>query len=183
MILRKKKKKGLKINYRYQKRHSIYFVVGVIMLLLIIFLVRNFGNCKIYTLQIEDENYSLQDGLLILTNKTNILKLSNINYNGDIQNVSDIELSLCVEIDDSCEKIYTRKANSSEGMNLNESISSMIVDIYDNNKTTDIFTRKVKREIDENLKLEIVLTPLGGEKIYKKIPVTTTIEYSNNKLF
>ena len=183
MILRKKKKKGIKLNYRYQKRHSIYCVVGIIILILLSFLVRNFGNCKIYSLNINEKDYYSNNGLLILMKNKTILKLSDINYKGKIENVKTIELALCVEVDDTCKEIYTRSLKAKEGINYRYSLGDMIVDVYNDDKHSEVFTRKVKREIRENLYLTLYLLTEDDKDIYVKVPVNAKEEYANNKLF
>ena len=183
MMLRKKKKKGIKINYHYQKRHSVYIVVGIIVLLLLSFLIRNFGTCKIYSLSLNNKDYNTNNGLLVLMNHKTILKLSDIIYSGNIDTVKDFELTLCVEIDDSCEQIYTRSLKSTAGLNYKETLKSLLIDVYNEDKHSYVFTRRIRREMNKNLKLVISITTLEDKDIYVKIPITVKEEYANNKLF
>ena len=183
MILRKKKKKGVKLNYHYQKRHSIYIVVGIIMLILLTFLVNNFGNCKIYSLSINDKDFVSNNGLLVLTKDKVILKLSDIDYKGKISNIKNLDLILCVDVDDDCKQIYKSSLKASETISFRESLNEIIIDIYSNTKDSDVFTRKVRREINDNLKLVISVTTEEGNNIYTNVPVVSREEYANNKLF
>lgn len=183
MILRKKKKKGVKLNYNYQKRYSIYLVVGIIMVILLTFLINNFGNCKIYSLSINNKDYVSNNGLLVFMKDKTILKLSDINYTGKLKNVKTIELSLCVEIDDTCKDIYARSLKANEGIDYQYSLGDMIIDIYNEDKHSTIFTRKVKREIKDNLYLSLYLLTEDDRDLYVKVPIIVREEYANNKLF
>ena len=183
MILRKKKKKGIKLNYRYQKRYSIYCVVGIVMLILLAFLFKNFGNCKIYSLSVNQDGYTAKNGLLILMKSKTIIKLPGLEYEGNIVNVKDVELTLCVDSDDECKEIYTHSIRSNDGVSYKESLSKMSSEIYDDIKISDLLTRKLRRKVYENLNVVLNVTTTEGKDLYIKLPVLYEEEYANNKLF
>lgn len=183
MILRKKKKKGIKLNYRYQKRHSIYCIVGIIMIILLTFLFKNFGNCKIYSLSVNKDGYKATNGLLILMKSKTVIKMPGLEYEGNIENVKSIELTLCIDTDDTCQEIYTHSIRSNEVINYKDNLSKMSSEVYDDIKTSDLLTRKTRRKMYENLNVVLNITTDEGKDLYIKLPVLYEEEYANNKLF
>ncbi len=183
MILRKKKKKGIKLNYRYQKRYSIYCIVGIIMVILLMFLFKNFGNCKIYSLVVNEQDYKTNNGLLILMKNKTIIKMDNLNYEGNITNVKNIELTLCVDTDDTCSELYTRSIKSNDVVSYKDSLEKLSIELYDDLKTSDLLSRKTRRQLYKNLNIVLNITTEDGKDRYIKLPVISSEEYANNKLF
>lgn len=178
-----KKKKGTKFNYRYQPEHGIYAILGSIIIVLSIFLFNNFGKCKIYSLSSNDPEYKMGNGLLVLTNQKSILKLSNIKYEGNIENVIYVGLTLCVDIDSKCNSISTTSSNSGEGMNLAMHLDKVSFDINEDASKAIAFTKKNRKNIVDNLYLKIDLITLDGRQIYDLVKIDTDIQYKNSKLF
>ena len=183
MILRKRKKKGTKLNYRYQKRHSIYCIVGIIMIILLMFLFKNFGNCKIYSLSVNQDGYKTTNGLLILMKSKTIIKIPGFDYEGNIENVKRVELTLCIDYDDECKEIYTHSIRANDGISYKESLSKMASEVYDDTKVSDLLPRKLRRKVYENLNVVLNVTTTEGKDLYIKLPVLYEEEYANNKLF
>lgn len=176
-------KKKREVKFQYQNYYTVYFVMGLIIILLSIFLISNFGKCKIYSLSTSDSKYKVANGVLVMTNQKNILKLSNIEYYGDIENIVSVSLDLCVDMETECDTIATMSSNAAEGMNLPMYLEKISFDLNEENSKEIEFTSKVKRRIVKELYLEIEIITLEGEKINDLVKVDVDKQYSNNKLF
>lgn len=178
-----RKKKGLKFNYHYEKQHGIYAILGLIIVILLVFLFNNFGKCKIYSLSTDDDTYKVANGVLVLTNQKSILKMSNIEYNGDVVNIASITLTLCVDIDAKCNSIATMGSNAAEGMNLSNYLEKISFDINEQKGSELALTNKVRNRIVKNLFLKVDIVTLDGESVNDLIRINVDTEYRNNRLF
>lgn len=178
-----RKKKAFKINYHYEKQHGVYAVLGLIIIVLSIFLINNFDKCKVYSLSTSDETYRMANGVLALTNQKSILKLSNIEYTGEVINIASISLTLCVDIDTKCNSIASIGSNAAEGMNLYTYLEKVSFNINEQRGTELALTKKVRKNIIDNLYLKIDIVTLDGKAIYDLIKIDVDKQYSNDKLF
>lgn len=177
--MRKKKK----FNYQYKKEHGIYLVMGLIIAFLSLFLVNNFGRCKIYSLSTTSNTYKFGNGVLVLSNQKNTLKLNNIEYAGNIENIISVELTLCVDVEGKCNSIWYMSSNSAEGMNLGQYLEKVSFDINEDSDTLKIFTKDVRKNITKKFLLQVEIVTLEGEQIYDLVPIDVDLQYNNNKLF
>lgn len=175
--------KKKEVKFQYQKHYTVYGVMGLIIIILSIFLINNFGRCKVYSLSTSDSKYKIANGVLVMSNQKNILKLSNIEYHGDVENIISVSLDLCVDMKTECDTIATMGSNSAEGMNLSKYLEKISFDINENNDKKIEFTRKVKGRIVKELYLEIEIITLEGEKINDLVKIDVDKQYSNSKLF
>lgn len=177
------KNKEFKFKYEYKKEHGIYLVLSIIIIFLGLFLFNNFAKCKVYSLSIDHPSYNLEDGIIVLTTDKSILKINNIGYDGQIENVISVVLTLCVDVDSKCNAIASVNSNASEGMNYAYYLKNVSFDLNEDMSNTNIFTKKVKKNIEDNLFLQVSLITSDGETHYDLIPINVDMEYSNNKLF
>lgn len=176
------KKKDFKINYQFQKHHIIYAVLVLIIIVLSIFTFNNYGKCRIYSLSTSDNTYKIANGVLVLTNQKNILKVSNIEYAGNVENIASVSLTLCVDIDGKCGSIVTMGSNAAEGMNLSRYLEKVSFDINETAKNEISLTKEIRKNIVDNLFLKVDIVTLDGKVVNDVVKVDVDKQYNNNKL-
>lgn len=181
--MNKKGKKGKKFEFVFKRHYVVYAVLSLIIVILLSFFISNYNKCKIYTLKLNTNGYVSTNGLMVLTNKNNILELGKIEYKGDVSNIVSIALDLCVEIDNKYVSISSFGSNSGEGIDLPSYLERVAFNINEKNDSHSILTKKIKKNIKKGLYLKINIVTLEGEQVDEILKINVSKTYSNNKLF
>jgi hypothetical protein len=170
-------------QYEFTKNHFYYTSLILIIMLLSVFLFNNYNKCTVYEVEATTNDFSINNGLLVVTKDDTVLKLSDISYKGGIQDAVYIEVGLYVLVDSEYHLINNFSSTSSEGFNLSDYLDKVKFDISENNNNIDIFTNSIKDNIVNNLYLKIKLTSVDGKTLERKIKLNSNSLYRNVKLF
>ena len=170
-------------EFKFTKHHFYYTALVLIIVILTIFLFNNYNKCNLYEINMSKNDFSVKNGVLIMTGKDNVLRLSNISYSGELENVISVDLNLYVkgENEDFTLNIFGRY--SAEGFLLNEYLDGIKFEVDETKNNIDVFTKKVKNLIKDNLYLRISVTDLDGNVITEELNLKVDSLYSNSKLF
>ena len=72
--------------------YSIIFIIILILLFFIYYFINSYNSIKIYTLNYDKQEFTLKDGLLILTKQKSYLRLGELEYDKDKINVTNLKL-------------------------------------------------------------------------------------------
>lgn len=175
--------KKKKEEFVLKKEYFIYGVLGLVIILLSVFLINNIGKCRVYSLSTSNPKYRVANGVLVLTNQKNILKLSNIEYTGKEDNIVSVSLNLCVDMKKSCDSIATMSSNAAEGMSLKGYLEKISFDVNEASNKGLAITKKIKKRIVKELYLEVSIVTLDGESINDIVKIDVDKQYINNKMF
>lgn len=182
----KELKKDIKFyfkDYMFNKHHFYYTLLILIILLLSIFLINNYNKCNVYEVSTNNDSFNIDNGILVVTKDDNILKISDISYEGLVKDAIYVQIGLYVKVDGKDSLINSFSATSSEGFNINEYLSKIKFDINENNDNTDVFTNKVKSNIEDSLYLRVSMTSTDNINFNEDIKVRVKSLYRNTKLF
>lgn len=168
---------------KFTKHHFYYTALVLIIFILTIFLFNNYNKCNLYEINMSDNDFSVKNGVLIMTSKDNILRLSNIRYTGEIENVSSIELGLYVKDGETEYLLNSFGRYSAEGFLLNDYLEQIKFEVDETKNNIDVFTKDVRKLIVDNLYLRISVTDLENNTISEEIRLNVDSLYSNSKLF
>lgn len=170
-------------EFKFTKHHFYYTALVLIIFILTIFLFNNYNKCNLYEINMSKNDFSVKNGVLILTGKDNILRLSNISYSGELENVTSVDLSLYVKGENEDYTLNTFGRYSAEGFLLNEYLDGIKFEVDETKNNIDVFTKKVRNLIKDNLYLRISVTDLEGNVITEELNLKVDSLYSNSKLF
>lgn len=168
---------------KFTKHHFYYTALVLIIFILTIFLFNNYNKCNLYEINMSDNDFSVKNGVLIMTSKDNILRLSNIRYTGEIENVSSVELGLYVKDGETEYLLNSFGRYSAEGFLLNDYLEQIKFEVDETKNNIDVFTKDVRKLIVDNLYLRISVTDLENNTISEEIRLNVDSLYSNSKLF
>ena len=178
-----RRKKKFKIHYNYRPEHSVYLILGIIIFFLGMFVINNCGRCRVFSLSSKYNGYKIANGILVLSDTKNILKINNIDYTGKIDNVASVTLTVCVDVDKKCNSVATMSSNAAEGMDFKEYLGRISIDVNESADKPLAITKKIKKRIEDNLYLKLDILTLDGEVIYDLVKIEVDKEYINNKIF
>lgn len=165
------------------KHHFYYTILCLIILILSIFLFNNYNKCKLYEITVDSGNIIVKNGLLVVSDGNNIVRIDNISYTGEIENATSVKMSLIVKVDDEEVLLNSFSSLSGEGFNLSEYLDRISFDINETKHNEDVITSRVKKYIEKNLYLKVEITNLEGNEEEYNIRLNVDRLYSNNKLF
>ena len=146
-------------------------------------LINNYNKCNVYEVSTNNDSFNIDNGILVVTKDDNILKISDISYKGLVKDAIYVQIGLYVKVDGKDSLINSFSATSSEGFNINEYLSKIKFDINENNDNTDVFTNKVKSNIEDSLYLRVSMTSTDNINFNEDIKVRVKSLYRNTKLF
>lgn len=170
-------------DYRFNKHNFYYTTLVLIIILLSIFLVNNYNKCTVYDVSTQSKNFSVNNGLLVLTGDNSILKVTDISYTGSVKYAMYVNIGLYVTVGDENYLLNSFSSTSSDGFDLNDYLETIKFDISENKDNTDIFTTAIKKNIVKNLYLKVEMTSIDGKSTQTEIKLDTSVLYRNDKLF
>ena len=117
--------------------YSIITIVLLVLLFFIYYFINSYNSIKVYTMNYDDQEFTLKDGLLILTNQKSYLRLGELVYNKDKINITNLRLYY---------KTDKKEILIAEDKDLDK---MTLIDLYGYN---DVF---FARKIDNNIYLKI----------------------------
>ena len=77
------------------KMKFVYSIITIVLLVLLFFIyyfINSYNSIKVYTMNYDDQEFTLKDGLLILTNQKSYLRLGELVYDKDNINITNLKL-------------------------------------------------------------------------------------------
>ena len=162
--------------------YSIIFIIILLLLFFIYYFINSYNSIKVYTLNYDDQEFTLKDGLLILTKQRSYLRLGELEYDKDKINVTNLKLyykdnkkEILIAEDKDLDKITLRDLY---GYN----------DILSSNILNNIYLKINYNDKEENIKLIIRRDFINNFLIFKnyedtaKIPKRATNKINTTKI-
>lgn len=175
----KKEIKELKLT----KHHFYYTILCLVVLILSIFLFNNYNKCNLYEINVYKDDFEVKNGFLLMTDGNNILQIDNMQYSGDIENVTSVSMELYVKIDKEEKLINSFSSYSDEYFNLKNYLERIQFNINETKNNESVLTKEVRKNIVDNLYLRITINTEDGIEVIKNINLKLDKLYSSNKLF
>ena len=175
----KKEIKELKLT----KHHFYYTILCLVVLILSIFLFNNYNKCNLYEINVYKDDFEVKNGFLLMTDGNNILQIDNMQYSGDIENVTSVSMELYVKIDKKEKLINSFSSYSDEYFNLKNYLERIQFNINETKNNESVLTKEVRKNIVDNLYLRITINTEDGIEVIKNINLKLDKLYSSNKLF
>ena len=178
------------------KRKSIFLIIGLIIfflvIILLLLLIFNSNKFKVYKLSLESDNYSINNGILILSKVNNYFSLGTIKVNGENLN-EDSEYYIRIYYKDGNEENLILATFYSDDIVINEeygyneyfddfdtNIDNLYLDIsyiIDNEINTETFKFKTEEIMENDIWLYLKHHSIGGNNDSEEISSTKQAKY------
>lgn len=178
------------------KRKSIFLIIGLIIffvvIILLLLLIFNSNKFKVYKLSLESDNYSINNGILILSKVNNYFNLGTIKVNGKNLN-EDNEYYIRIYYKDGDEENLILATFYSDDIVINEeygyneyfddfdtNIDNLYLDIsyiIDDEINTETFKFKTEEIMENDIWLYLQHHSIGGNNDSEEIISTKQVKY------
>lgn len=132
-------------NNKMKFMYSIIFIIILLLLFFIYYFINSYNSIKVYTLNYDDQEFTLKDGLLILTKQRSYLRLGELEYDKDKINIKDLKLyykdnkkEILIAEDKDLDKITLRDLYGYNAIFSSNILNNIYLKINYNDKEEDI---------------------------------------------